>query len=250
MSLHKGSCENCWLPPLEGDTLCRKCKVVPLDISAWIRYHIPSPEDCSKYRKIIDANTYFGSALPQKCIHCCKYILENSSVWASAIKHFTYHISEIDLCALFAESLHKKKEAVLEYADALLKVHYNDRFTCRKIVETLVYASNGRALWILEELVQRPAAYEELLETPSRIPYHISYDFHGHLDDKDAAVKEVLTKFWNSMRESTLRRIRFRCMNYKEELIEKTWHPKRVVNWCMDTAARKELRSSWLTTHG
>ena len=34
------------------------------------------------------------------------------------------------------------------------------------------------------------------------------------------------------MPASTKRHIRFRCLTFKEELLEKTWHPDRVLNWC------------------
>jgi hypothetical protein len=150
----------------------------------------------------------------------------------------------LDLCALFADALSTKKDAVLEYVHSLLALHYTDEITSKKIMNALIYASNGRVLWILEEFVQRPIYYGSLLASPLKIPDHVTYDLHGHFTQTEA-----WWTFWESMREASLRRIRFRCMKYKDELMEKTWMPTRVLDWCMDIETRAGVSSSWLLRH-
>ena len=139
MSLQKDSCERCWLPPCVGDTLCRKCRgVPPHELSRWIRYHTTSPEGCTRYRKIINEERYYGSAIPQDCLHCCNFILRlGNTAWTAALKQHIRQTSHHDLATILVGNLERTKDAVLDYVDALLEFHQADHLTCKKIVNAL-----------------------------------------------------------------------------------------------------------------
>jgi hypothetical protein len=125
------------------------------------------------------------------------------------------------------KELEERRDALLDYITNLLELFTGDTETSRRLINALLSASNGREKWILEELVQRPILYTILLAEPLHIPYHLTEDFYGYYEEI-----EQWWGFWEKMPASTRRRIRFRCLSFKEELLEKTWHPDRVLNWC------------------
>lgn len=239
MSLQKDACERCWLPPLAGETLCRKCRgAPPHELSRWIRYH-NSADGCPRYRKLIADDTYYGSVIPQECLHCCNFLLQlGQPSWTAALKQHIIQVSHHELAALFKQSLEKKKDAVLEYVDRLLEFHQADTLTCHKIVNALISASNNRASWVLEELILRPTSIHSVLFAPIQLPSHIPEDIYGHFPGM-----EEWWAFWERMPAAAQRRVRFRCLKYKEELMEKTWAPERVLNWCMDLDSVSNIRT-------
>ena len=247
MSLQKDSCERCWLPPCVGETLCRKCRLAERpnhELSHWIRYHTTSsaPDGCPRYRKIINEDTYYGSVIPQECLHCCSFLLQlGHPAWTVALKQHIYQVSYLDLATLFKMSLEHRKDAVLHYVDALLNFHQADTLTSKKIVNALISSSNKRGTWVLEELVLRPATLGALLFAPIKLPSHIPEDFYGHF----AEMEEWWT-FWEKMPAAAQRRVKFRCLKIKEELMEKTWAPERVLDWCMDLDSVENMRGLWL----
>ena len=242
MSLVKGSCERCWLPPLPHESLCRKCRgAPPHELSKWIRYHTPSPTDCCKYRKILNEDSYYGSVIPQECLSCCNFILGfNSSAWTTALKQHIYQITHNELALLFMQNIEDKKDLLLDYVDNLLELHQADVTTCKKIVNALVYASNNRDGWILEELVLRPSRLHVFLFPPIQLLPHIPEDLYGQY-----TTLEEWWIFWEKIPSAAQRRIRFRCLKYKDELIETTWSPERVLSWCVDIATKYDIRGAW-----
>lgn len=38
-------------------------------------------------------------------------------------------------------------------------------------------------------------------------------------------------------------RVQKRCLFHKKELIERTWHPSRFINWCLDHEEQNEIVS-------
>jgi hypothetical protein len=241
MSLQKSSCEKCWLPAALGKTLCRKCKGPPsFNINAWIRYHTPSESSCTKYRKLINEDTYYGSVIPQDCIHCCSFLLEKKGIWEIILRKHTHQTSYADLSTLFVKSIEREKSALLEYVNALLILHQEDLITCNKIVNALISASNGRCLWILEELVLRPSMYDAFLFAPIQLPSHIPEDFYGYFE-----TMEDWWAFWEKIPAAAQRRVKFRCMKFKDELIEKAWAPERVLRWCLDIETRTDIHKGW-----
>ena len=227
MSLCKDECASagCWLPPQPNKTICRKCDIKDLHQIQWIRYHTPSTV-CKKYRDLILSDTYFGSALPEDCIQCCNFLIQ-FPIWAAPLKIHIKQSSHDKLTNLFMKELEERREALLDYITNLLELFTGDTETSRRLINALLSASNGREKWILEELVQRPILYSILLTEPLHIPYHLTEDFYGYYE-----AIEQWWGFWEKMPASTKRHIRFRCLTFKEELLEKTWHPDRVLNWC------------------
>jgi hypothetical protein len=138
---------------------------------------------------------------------------------------------------LFRGCLENRKDAVLDYVDGLLDFHQADTLTCKKIVNALISASNNRVTWVLEELILRPTNLHTLLFAPIQIPSHLPEDLYGHF-----AEIEGWWTFWEKMPAAAQRRVKFRCLKIKEELLEKTWAPERVLEWCMDLDSVENVR--------
>ena len=230
MSLQKDECayDGCWLPPQPASTLCRNCNLKTKEIPTikWIRYHTPSPIVCKRYRALIHSDTYFGSAFSEDCIQCCNFLIEIPK-WIDPLKNYIIRTPHDKLTHLFMSEIEERREALLDYVTNLLILFIKDPITSKRILNALVSASNGREKWILEELVQRPIFYSIVLAEPLRIPEHLTEDFYGYYE-----TIEEWWGFWEKMPASTKRHIRFRCMKFKEELLEKTWEPSRVSKWC------------------
>ena len=227
MSLTKESCERCWLPPDNGEVLCRKCAGTKKNQIHWIRYHEPSSE-CRVFRDLINTNSYHGAALPENCIQCCNFLLEVVH-WIDPLKQSIRITSHYRLHRLFKREFERRREDLLDYITSLLALFIDDIPICKRVLSAFLEISPGKEKWLLEELVQRPVLYQILLADTLMIPYHLTEDFFGHFEDTS-----IWWAFWETMPASTKRRIRFRCLKIKEELVEKTWAPHRVLAWCVD----------------
>ena len=227
MSLRKDSCKECWLPPLPNSQVCRKHLPPVYNEMKWVLYHRPSVH-CRLFRSIIINDEYTGSVVPENCIQCCN-LLTTREKWAplmvSHIKQKTY----IKLSHLFSNAS-EKKDALLDYVCNLLALVSDDVDTCKKIMSAILHVFKGKEKWLVEELVQRPTAYHLLLHQPLIIPEYLNEDIYGFFDSL-----ESWWAFWEKMPEATRRRIQFRCLTFKEELLAVAWHPNRVMKWCFDS---------------
>ena len=172
MSLKKESCQKCWLPPLDNSPLCRKCSSSESLDDGWIRYHRPSPEGCRKLRAI--ALHYKGVVVPEKCIQCCAFLSTQSENWLTAVKGYITTTPRLDTVIL--ENQAYNREGLLEALSALMA---NCQSLSLKICNTLKLCNPGHVYWILEELILRPQFYGALLDSPLRIPPHMSEDLLG-----------------------------------------------------------------------
>lgn len=230
MSLIQESCSDCWLPPLPNSELCRLCtgKKIPYNSIKWVLYHTPSAE-CKEFRKIIYDDSYYGSALPENCIQCYSF-LTSQTKWIDCIRENIRQQSYTKLCRMLSWLPEEKREDILEYVSNVLLLIKDNAEVCKKIINVLVHLFKGKEMWILEELVQRPHLYGFLINKPILLPSYLTEDFYGYFENSD-----VWMQFWEKMQASTKRRVRFRCMIYKEELMAVAWHPTRVLKWCIDS---------------
>lgn len=261
MSLLKSRCENCWLPPLEHKPRCRKCdtkcsfvshvkhkvsleKNEPAKQIAWIRNHVTSPDHCRAFRKFITSKLYYGNAIPEECQHCCAFLFSlNPEEYPTerAALLLCLLVTPIEVVAhRFGEWIHENRDAFLSYFSELLSYYSErDERLCGKLVNALLQSvGTSKRLWILEELAQRPSSYGLFLQKKGYIPDYCSYSF-WQTDE------ESWWSFWEKMVPSTQRRIRFRCLRFKEELMQKTWHPDRFIQWCISEQERKEMDGRW-----
>lgn len=239
MSLTKDTCEKCWLPPEIGKKICRKCTSKPHSRISWIRYHRPS-STCKEFRRLILSSEYYGSVLPEDCIHCSNFLLGIEG-WKRIMKDSIIFYPHDKITILFRREIDCRRDALLDYVSNLLTEFIDETQTCRRILNALIDASNGRKNWILEELVQRPISYRSILSSPILIPYYLTEDFFESIEDMN-----LWWAFWEKMPDATKRRIRFRCMKFKEELLEKTWAPSRFKKWCLDVDEVVEIKNNWL----
>lgn len=230
MSFINESCSQCWLPPLPDSTRCRLCtqKKIPFNSLPWVLYHTPST-NCKEFRKLIHENTYYGSVLPENCIQCYSFLTTQLS-WIHNIRLNLAQQTYAKLFRMFTHVANERREALLDYITMILDLSKDDTELCKKITQALIHVFKGKEVWILEELVQRPWLYSLLIHQPIQIPDYLQEDFFGFFENTEA-----WWAFWEKMHDSTKRRIRFRCLTYKDELLAVAWHPRRVFKWCLDS---------------
>lgn len=249
-SFDKRACLHCWLPPQEDSSLCRQCsqrfQETPTEKSQveWIRYHSSNPIDCRKYRGLLKEKRIHTHVIPEECLYCCSHLLKNPS---DSVPHLAIlQTLKSNSCAhwtrRFIPWLSQNRDELLEFVAIALELLYDQQQTCLKLVTALLNCveTPAKKKWILEELVLRPSALPHILHSNLRIPPHISHDFWGHMCEF-----EEYWPFWESMIPAAKRRLRFRCLRYKEELMATTWHPDRFLAWCSDVEERQEVFSMW-----
>jgi hypothetical protein len=238
MSLQKDTCKLCWLPPDDAD-LCRKCKGRAEPPLLWkIRYHQNS-SFCSIFKELIRRGGNTGIAFPEECVSCCSFLIQREP-WKNTIIYWWCMQSYSSLLSAFQIWMRCGREDTLDYIAAVLELLPNDSVTAKKIVSALVAESvirvgpSGRH-WVLESLAQRPYAFGSFMQTPLVIPSHVTEDFWGYLENQ-----EEWWAFWETSKRSVERKIRFRCLAYKEELLARAWAPERMKS-CMDEETRSSI---------
>jgi hypothetical protein len=245
MSLVKTECENCWLPPEENSKICRKCRGTPYpsDVEL-IRYYIHTIPECKKFRNLVLNPTYTSSVLPENCISCQHFLvrlypehkgLSSSMAWwfiktpmNTLQDFFTYWIKE-------------RRQALMLYLYDVIPLLNQHPATCKKIIEALTLSvPKEKIRWILHEYVIQPAAYQELLKDPFVLPSHCSENFWGYFEEFEA-----WWSFWQEIPAILRKKILFRCMTYREELLSRTWHPDRCKEWCFDIEESSRIGMEW-----
>jgi hypothetical protein len=247
-SFSKESCLHCWLPPQEDSKLCRTCtrlfteKAPPSEVE-WIRYHTSNPIECKKYQRALQKNEIKTHVIPEECLNCCLYLLKHPNHIAahSMILSLLSVNSHDFLMERFKTWYHENREVFFEFIVCALGLMWRDEAAQKKILNATIQAgSEQKRRWILEELVCYPPALEYMLHSSPRIAPHLSFTMFGLFERFEEA-----WAFWESMIPAAKRRIRFRCLRYKEELMARTWHPHRFLVWCSDLEERQEVWENW-----
>ena len=131
MSLTKDTCEKCWLPPEIGKKICRKCTSKPHSRISWIRYHRPS-STCKEFRRLILSSEYYGSVLPEDCIHCSNFLLGIEG-WKRIMKDSIIFYPHDKITILFRREIDCRRDALLDYVSNLLTEFIDETQTCRRI---------------------------------------------------------------------------------------------------------------------
>ncbi len=247
-SLSKSSCLHCWLPPQENSKLCRKCsrlfleKPQPHEVE-WIRFHTTNPCDCKRYQNAIKKKEVKTHVIPEGCLYCSLFLLRNPEFIAAHIMMLRTLMwnSHDSLVKQFNTWFKENREEFFEFIVAALSILWRDEWAQKKLVNaTITAAGQQRKNWVLEEITCRPDMLRHLLHSSPRIPPHLTFEFW----DIFTTFEEAWT-FWESMVPAAKRRIRFRCLKYKEELMARTWHPDRFLAWCSDNEERQEAWENW-----
>jgi hypothetical protein len=245
MSLAKNTCEKCWLPPEEESSLCRRCRgATPKHEIAKIRFQ-HAKEDCELFRKKIKDHSFFSPCFPEECVSCMYHLFTDPGISDEWKKFATYHIyimqTPNQIEQRFKQWLKKSHELTLEVMIQSLFYLHEDAYTSKKIIGLLVEAS-GKKNWILQELVLRPQNLGFLLANPMILPGPFHEDLWGYFESF-----EEWWAFWQDCIRAAKRKIKFRSLIWKEELIAMTWHPDRFMTWCLDQEELSDF--SWpLTT--
>ena len=249
-SLSKLSCVHCWLPPQENSTLCRKCTMRFADTKPqdptqveWIRYHTSNPLECQNYRRCLQENRIKTHVIPEDCLYCSTYLLKNSRFQTphAAILQTIHHESCSFWTSKFIRWQSENRDELFEFVATALDILYDTHSTCLKLLTALLYSfGDSKKKWVLEELVLRPSAIQHVLHPLPRTPSHIHPQFWGYMEEF-----EEYWRFWESMIPAAKRRLKFRSLRYKEELMARAWHPDRFLAWCSDVEEREECHAMW-----
>ena len=243
MSLSKETCKLCWLPP-DDSGLCRKCKGREEPSLLWkIRFHRDS--FCKTFRDLLRTGDYKGVAFPEECVQCCQYLLPQEK-WKELILLWWRVQSYTTLVSIIGIWFLKNREDALDYCASvmeLLAATLEDPApVSKKIVSALVAVAvkrvgpSGRA-WILQELAQRPSAFGAFMQIPIVLPAYLTENFWEYIEDHDE-----WWALWEKTKKDVDRKIRFRCLAYKEELLAYAWAPERM-HMCIDIDERISIGS-------
>lgn len=243
MSLCKESCKKCWLPPDKASEFCRNCKgPSPLSEIARIRFKKHTKEDCVFFKEKLLDTKFTGNCFAEDCLQCSYYIVKGAGVNEIHKRafHFLYSIHSCDiLIERIRGFLKKNHDLTLDFITELLYASHEDDTTSKKILTALVAAS-GKRKWILQELILRPVNLGFLLANPMIIPGPFSENLWGYME-----TFEDWWSFWEETRVAAKRKVKFRTLLWKEELMIMTWHPDHFVKWCLDIEEYAELISDW-----
>jgi hypothetical protein len=141
----------------------------------------------------------------------------------------------------FTYWIKERREALMLYLYDVVPLLHQHPATCKKIIEALTLSvPKEKIRWILHEYVIQPAAYQELLSDPFVLPSHCSENFWGYFEEFD-----VWWSFWKEIPGILRKKILFRCMTYREELLSRTWHPDRSKEWCFDIEESSRIGMEW-----
>lgn len=241
MSLTKEACAKCWLPPLKGSSLCRPCrgKEEPSVIER-IRYH--KDTDCKLFRKLLHTTEYYGNCVPEECLSCSFYIIklpEAQRGWKTHFLYFYLMQSCDTLSRNFQTWYVKNRGLTLDFIRELLIYFREDYVMTRKIVRSLINIADNTE-WMLIELIFAPCNFSHAFVKERVMPYPFTYNFWSSLPEF-----ENIETFLTKAHEHARRKVKFRTLSFKEELMQKTWHPDRFIEWCIDEEERNDLGVDW-----
>ena len=181
--------------------------------------------------------------IPEECLYCSVFLLKaprHVLPHTMILKSLTTNSHDYFL-ALFQEWYQENRAELLEFVTTALSYTWEDEGASSKLVKALIHAiGESKKGWVLEELTLHPQSFPHILHSSLRIPPHLTFTFWGIF-----ATFEEAWSFWESMLPAAKRRIHFRCLRFKEELIARAWHPDRFLAWCSDQEERQEIWDSW-----
>lgn len=209
----------------------------------WIRYHSSMPTECRAYRIALKENKVATHVIPEECMYCSTFLLTSPryTLPYTAILQYLRFSSHEMLLQKFRPWFLENREQLFEFIATALNILFEDSQTCFKILNAVIdSAGKSKKRWVLEGIALRPYTLHSILNSTPTLPFHMSYNFWGVMDSF-----EEYWPFWESMLPAAKRKIRFRTLRYKEELMAKAWHPSRFLEWCSDNEERQEMKEMW-----
>ncbi len=203
-------------------------------------HHEPHSLTCSAVRKLIDQNLFHEIIVPEECCECLyTFVSRAYAQYSNLAIGQLFYSSETKLKQVFKIHLKTKggRESLLNYINFMLWIsnsfeHMTPTASKRVIdmlLESVEIHHPTNKQWILEELVSRPENYQYFLCSPPRMPGNYTETMFDYFTDF-----EVWWNFWQRVNVSVRKKIEFRSLTLKDELMMKTWKPERVREWCLD----------------
>lgn len=211
----------------------------PRGCAAWpsfltrVKDHLPGDLCCRAFRIMLMKGLYKERIFPEGCSGCAHALyLSNPEVYlAPLLDIFIYKHG-------FSVYFFKKngrpgrqKDEMLSFVHEVLWLPKDTLFfdeveadKKRRSILVALRESVQHGDSLLEELVLRPENYPLLLANPP-----VVVECYLDLIFEDP---EERWSFSSRARQKFVKRVEMRCALFKEELIEKTWEPSRVLSWC------------------
>ena len=207
-----------------------------------VKDHQPGDLCCRGFRAMVRGGVYKERIVPEACSGCALalYLSSPEVYLAPLLDIFIYRDG---LSGLFFKKNGKpgqQKEEMLSFVheilwlpkDALFFEEVDADAKRRSILLTLRDSvQHGESL--LKELVLRPENYPFLLANPP-----IVMECYLDLVFEDP---EERWAFCSKVQEKFVKRVEMRCRVIKEELMEKTWAPGRVIPWCFSVDEKESV---------
>ena len=207
-----------------------------------IRFHKePHSLTCKAFRRLLDQNLFHEIIIPEECFECMYTCITRgyTDYCNLAIGHLFYG-DKGKLITLFERHLKSNggRESLLNYINFMLWISNSQEYmtptASRRVIDCLTEAVHvhhpTNKQWILEELVQRPENWQFFLSSPPLLPGNYTETMFDLFTEF-----EVWWNFWQRVNTSVRKKIEFRCLAFKDELMITAWQPERVRDWCLDT---------------
>jgi hypothetical protein len=206
-----------------------------------IRFHKePHSTTCQALRRLLDQDLFHEIVIPEECLECMYSCVTKAYADYSnlAIGHLFYSDKD-KLTTIFERHLRTKggRESLLNYINFMLWISNSQEYmtptASKRVIDVLTEAVHvhhpSNKQWILEELVQRPENWQFFLSSPSMIPGNYTETMFDTFTDF-----EVWWNFWQRVNTSVRKKLEFRYLALKDELLAVAWDVERVRDWCLD----------------
>jgi hypothetical protein len=198
---------------------------------------------CKGFRAVLRKGLYKEGIFPEGCAGCA-LALYLSSPEAYLLPMLDIYIYRSRDYHLFFKNNGKpgvQKDEMLSFVHELLWIPKETLFfeeadadEKRKSILLALKESVHHGDYLLEELVLRPENYPFLLANPPTVQ-----ECYLELVYEDP---EKRWAFCSRVRDKFVKRVEMRCRIFKEELMEKTWDPSRVIPWCFSQDEKESVR--------
>lgn len=204
-----------------------------------VKDHQPGDLCCRGFRAMVSKRLYTERVFPEGCSGCALalYLSSPEVYLAPLLDIFIYRGG---LSGLFFKKNGRQKEEMLSFVHEILWLPKDALFfdeaeadEKRKAILLTLRESVQHGESLLEELVLRPENYPFLLANPPIImECYLDLVFEDP-EERWAFCSRVCQKF--------VKRVEMRCLLIKEELMEKTWAPGRVIPWCFSVDEKESV---------
>lgn len=213
----------------------RGCPIWP-SFLVRVKEHTAGDLCCRGFRAILRSGLYRERVFPEGCAGCALALyLSNTEVYLYPM--ITAYIYRSCAYETLFKTNGRNRDEVLSFVHELLWIPkdtlFFDAAEADEKRKEILRALRVHGDYLLEELALRPENYPFLLANPPALP-----ECYLDLIFEDP---EEIWAFCQRVREKFVKRVEIRCRLFKEELLEKTWNPSRVIPWCCSVDEKESV---------